>query len=463
MQPRALINALRGHTLARRLLQTAAQGLLWGLATAGTVQAQHTDPAPADPLDCNSPALLLLDVETLSTHLERCQKDPAYLARLGHLYNQQQRYTEAANHLERALLLGPDNPHNQLDYAIALAGSGDAASALNLVLMLQQNPDLPTSLRTGLLNIGQVWANANANNGTTQRFSAGVRWGYDNNLLGSPKLSTIALTLPTETITMQVDPTNRPRPGSFVRTDLHWHQVRTQPDGSRWALEAGALQRNSLSGLSAANSTQGELQLEYTHPASYYAGATLTTLYSHANTRYTSQGLVLGMERTPTTPAPHCTQRLGLEWQNRQLHSNTVLSGQYAGLSAQWGCNAPDSTQWQLIARAGQDQPQDGSRPGGAQAQYSLRARASTSTSTTSLWLLDAETSYSRDATGYSPLLDNNRRRNIQRLTLRLEHQYTLAPGWRLLTGVETLTQNASLPLFALRSRSLYLGVRTHW
>lgn len=419
------------------------------------------------PINCHSPELLVLEADALGSHLEHCQKDPAYLARLGQLYNQQQRYAQAAEHLERALLLEPDNPNTQLDYAIALAGSGDIASALHLVQALQQHPDLPASLRLGLLHTSRQWAN-NATEAQVvphqvTRMSAGVRMGYDNNLLGSPRLSSLALTLPTETITLPVDQSNHPRSGTFVRTDLHLSHSRLQPDGSRWAVDASALQRNSP-GLNAANSTQAELQLEYIQPApGYYASATLAALDAHTGTRYISQGITAGIERSTLSTVPRCTQRLGLEWQNRQLHNNEVLSGQYSGVSGHWGCAPPGKPQWQLTARVGQDRPRDASRPGGAQDQYNLRARVSTHTSPASFWLLDAEASYSRDASGYSALLDHNRRRSITRLSLRAEYQYTISPSLRLLAGADALVQNASLPLFALRSRGLYLGVRAHW
>lgn len=446
--------------LALAVSATAAQGA----TQAAPIAPNHT----SAPIGCHSSDLLMLDADGLSRHLERCQKDPAYLARLGHLYNQQRHYTEASDHLERSLLLEPDNLNTQLDYAIALAGSGDLASALHLVQALQQHPDLPTPLRLDLLHTIRQWASNSVTKSQTlpnqaTRISAGLRLGYDSNLLGSPKLNSIALTLPTETLTLPVDQANHPRSGSFVRTDLHLHHMRVQPDGGRWVLEASALQRNSPS-LSSANSTQGELQLEYIQPTSgYYANATVAALNAHTGTRYFSQGVAAGIELVTRFSASRCTQRWGLEWQNRQLHSNEVLSGQYSGVSAQWGCTPSGQLHWQLSARAGQDRPRDATRPGSAQDQYSLRARASINTSAASSWLLDAEASYSRDATGYSPLLEHNRRRTMTRLTLRAEYQYTITPHWRLLAGAEAQAQNASLPLFALRSRGLYLGVRTHW
>ena len=92
-----------------------------------------------------------------------------------------------------------------------------------------------------------------------------------------------------------------------------------------------------------------------------------------------------------------------------------------------------------------------------------MRAHAIAASSIATTWLLDAEASHSRDATGYSPLLANNRRRTINRLTLRLEMQHTLTPHIAALAGLEAVAQSASLPLFALHSRGVYAGLRAQW
>ena len=459
----------------RRILVGAVGCWLWG---AQAQEVQVPPPALTAPqVACTSAALLdTLDADALASHLQRCYTYPAYLARLGHLYNLQQRHTEAIEPLERALLFDPENPDLQLDYALALAGSGDVASALNLVLALQSHPALPSSLRQNLAHTSQLWvsgAGAVPTPGT--RFSAGLRLGHDSNLLGAPNLGQISLTLPTETITLPLETSSRPRPSWFSRVDVRLHHVRPQADGSRWEVQAAALQRNSPN-VNAANGSQTEFQIEHSHPASatrwgHYASVSLASLQTHAGTRYRSQGLAAGLEwagaggrSKETSSAPLCALRLGLDWQNRQLQSNSTLSGRYGGVSGQWGCTPADGQlYWQWSARAGQDRPQDATRPGGAQNQYSVRFHTSMMSSAATTWLLDAEASHSRDAEGYSPLLSNNRQRSIQRLTLRLELQHQLTSHLVALGGLEAVTQNANLPLFTLRSRGLYAGLRAQW
>ena len=452
---------------------TASAALCWLVGAQAQGLQVPSPPFAALQAACTSPALLdTLDADALASQLQRCYTYPAYLARLGHLYNLQQRHTEAIEPLERALLFEPNNPDTQLDYALALAGSGDVASALNLVLALQNDPALPSGLRQNLARTSQLWASgAGAIPLPGTRISAGLRWGHDSNLLGAPNLGQISLTLPTETITLPLEASSLPRPSWFSRVDVRLHHTHPLANGSRWEIQAAALQRNSPR-INAANSTQAELQLEHIRPASathwgHYANASLASLQTHAGTRYRSQGLAAGLELAGTSStgaAPACALRLGLDWQNRQLHSNSSLSGRYAGISGQWGCTpAGGQLYWQLSARAGQDRPQDSTRPGGAQNQYGVRAHISAASSANTTWLLDAEASHSRDATGYSPLLANNRQRKIHRFTLRLEVQHQLMPRLAALAGLEAVAQNASLPLFTLHSRGWYAGLRAQW
>lgn len=433
---------------------------------------------------CDSAVMAAQEADAMRLALGRCQNDATYLARMGHAYLQEQRYAEAAEHLERALLLSADDGPTQLDYALALAGSGDIASALHLIFALERRPDLPEPLRQSLRLATRQWSGAGDAAAQPVRFlrlAAGVRAGYDSNLLGAPQLRSITLTLPGESITLPVDGGSQPRAGAYGRADLRLEHSRMVAANRRWDVQAAVLQRSSPR-VSDANSTQAELQLEHTRiPAApgawgWYASSALSALKTHGGTRYSSQGVAFGLEfaananadadakaTVAAPPAQTCTGRLGVDWQNRSLHSNQVLSGRYSGVSALWGCHASLGGQWQLVARAGRDEPQQNARPGGAQDQFSLRAYARRPVGGQGAWVFDVEASHSQDAVGYSPLLDNGRRRRIGRLSVRAEYQQPLAPGILGLVGVEAIEQHANLPLFSLRSQGVYAGLRAVW
>ncbi|MBK7509904.1 MAG: tetratricopeptide repeat protein [Comamonadaceae bacterium] len=107
----------------------------------------------------------------------QCQTDAEFLAQLGFLLNAQGRYTEALDHLERALMLNPGLKGAQIDYAVALAGSGDNATALTLVQNLLADPALPSGLAPVLQRqIETLSASMNPGTATTDKPCGFVEW-----------------------------------------------------------------------------------------------------------------------------------------------------------------------------------------------------------------------------------------------------------------------------------------------
>lgn len=452
----------------------------WGLCRLGAGAATALASALAlaqGPAPCDSPALQAANADELLAHLPRCQNNAAYLARLGQLFNAEQRYPEAAEHLERAILFNPDAAAPQMGYAIALAGSGDTLSALQLMGVLLARTDLAEPQRASLMAARARWAQAATAHLQQTRLHAGLRMGYDTNLLGAPNLTSLTLTFPGEVVNLPLDGSNLPRPGAYLRADARLDHTRILPDGTRWDVNLGLLQRHSRS-VPEAGSSQAEALVERSHlappqgegagqptQAGHYLNTSAALLNARSGTRYRSLGAAAGWQWQATAPqGGTCQWRLGGEAQHRSLQSNPLLSGRYVGLAAQWGCSGlANAPQWRLALRAGHDAPAQAQRPGGAQAEYAVRGLYSLPLGTASAWLAEAEFSHTRDATGYSPLLDNGAPRRLHRVALRTEVQHTLQPGLSLLAGAELVAQQANLPLFNMRSRGVYLGLRGSW
>jgi hypothetical protein len=290
---------------------------------------------------------------------------------------------------------------------------------------------------------------------------------------------------------VQLADSNAPRAGSYTRADARVELSRQTPGGSRWELTASLMARTSPA-VPEANTQQSELALEYSHPFGQwgeqwggqtgsqrgsqwggYLGTTLVNIITDGGTHYASQGLVMGLQAYQHRS---CSARAGLEWQNRDLSSNPILSSSYSGLAAQWACSAAGGGQWQLSAKAGRDRPQDPERPGGDQTVASVRGVVLWPLSALPLGglqmagnvLVEAELTTSQDTTGYSPLLDHAAIRSNRRTTARLEYQRTL--GARLLgktlqgtLGAEWSTQDSSLALFRVQSWGPYAALRLQW
>ena len=409
-------------------------------------------------------------LEQLLANAPLCQNHPDWLTNLGQQLNTQGQYAEAADHLERALLLAPQHLGAAFAYAVALAGTGDFASAVQLLAQASTRADLPTSQRSQLLAAQQRMAQAQPASPATSHWhtqpSAALRWGYDNNLLGSPRIRSLTLSLPDGDMTLPLENSTQPRPGNFLRTDLRLNTTHS-PNNTRSTDFTLALQHRHTPALAAATTTQTEAQVQ-TQPTSApgsWASASQTNLHTRGGTRYHSTSLATGW----AWATPDCQPRFGAEWQQRQLASNPVLSGRYTGLSASWACNQTNPlarptwrpTQWSIHLRSGQDQPTHSSRPGGTQRTTAMRATAHWPQ-----WMAQAELTHTQDSSGYSPLLASNRVRRSTRALLRLEAWQPLpqwAPGLQAHWGLELDSQQSNLSLFNVNSHSVYAGLRKQW
>ena len=411
--------------------------------------------------------------------LSNCQRNPEYLAQVGRLLIQNGRYLDALDHLERALMLDSDQPAVQLDYAVALAGTGDILSATLLIDGILAQPGLDAGVRATLERAKQRFVRTpSAVLATPTSFpftinlSANVRYGFDSNLLGAPSLSSIELTFPGEVVQLPLSAANTPHPGHYLRTDAKLELGRQYPDGSRWELATNLMTRTSPA-LPDANTRQLELVLEYSQPQQNswgrYVGANLVAITTDGGTRYTTQGLAAGLQLSALAAALRstCSARMGLELHRSDLISNPILSGHYAGVTGLLACSAPNGVQLQLSGKGGRDYPQDPDRPGSTQNLTSLRGVAmlphTSASSATSTWVFETEYTRTQDSTGYSPLLKSGENRGTNRITGRLEFQRPLSNKATATLGAEWSNQDSNLGLFQVKSWGPYAALRVIW
>lgn len=413
--------------------------------------------------------------------LNDCQSSPEFLAALGHGFNRLGEPVEALGHLERAVMLDPTPPGARLDYAIALAQTGETAAAVTLVDQLLQQPDVPVLLLPELQRQRAVWVDG----AWSGRSVVGLKVGRDTNLLGSPGLSNLTVTLPDLAVQLPLDPSFQNQPGAYTTASFQTEWQRVALDGSYWELSGGLRRRNSPTtplartqqvdlaverGLNFAGSS-GSLPLAGRSEFSgLYLSAGSSTFNTGTNVKYRLLGGAAGwLQQSPG----RCQQRVGVELQQRRYGNSPLLDGNYTGLLGQWVCERPLGQQWQLGVRWGQDDAAQPDRPGGDQQQRSIRLGAYLPVR--SWWpeglgtagmlnsgavLLDADHSWLDDDTGFSPLLGNGAVRRTQRTQWRLEYQHPVSRQWQLQVGWEAIRQRSNLELFLLRNRGLYLSLR---
>jgi tetratricopeptide (TPR) repeat protein len=510
-QPGDSRHALTWATAARPLC-----ALAWVAAPLCVVAQEPAPAAVARPVPalCRELAEQTLTEKTLpqwQAAVPACQYQPQWLASLGNVLNQLGRYREAVDHLERALLLDARLIDAQIDYAIALAGVGDTLSAQGMLASLLETPELPEPMRATLQQQQAALAKGQSPTLRTARWQAraqlGLLVGRDSNLLGAPNIGSLALTLGDITQVLPLESSYLAKAGNYNRTEAAVHARRRETDGPQWDLLASVRHRASPS-VPEAGSDQYEIMAERStigtradrNGHGSYVRASAAALDTRLSGRYTVLGLAAGWGRSLSAATPQgtlqqatvqqgaiqqdsateCQLRAGGELQERRYQANPTLSGQYRGLALGWSCQGlalplqgAQSVQWVASLRAGQDHPLDATRPGGMQTQTSLQlqmqAPAALLVATAQgQWQLTGEWSTSRDATTYSPWLENGAVRHIDKRAARIEylrsiHAASSGGHWQLQAGVEWAQHQSNLALFGLRSWGPYAGLRFGW
>ncbi|WP_435750943.1 hypothetical protein [Thauera sp. AutoDN2] len=433
----------------------AATFVLWAALLAAPPARAACPPLPAtllDELDDRAAALHRLDA-----HAQACAHDAVWHAQRGALLLELGRVAEAAENLERALLLDPLLAGARIDYADALAALGDLEAASELATSLLRLPDLPAAARRHLEARLRHWRQAGTDAATPwqRRIELAAQFGWERNLNGGPAADTILLTPPEGSIELPIAASQRPRAGMAAQTSAEVQALR--PLGDDWSLFLrGHLRLRDTTGsdsdyllgnfdaylLHRRNNQETSLQLARLEQR--FGGRHLL-----AETRLAAQRQWLG--------AP-CRPRLGLDTARRDYPGAPQLGGKQLGLRAGLMC-VNGAWRTDLDLRAAIDKPLRTDRPGGAQRWLELQWSATWQGTD---YRAEASASLGQvlDREGYSLLLNEGEAREILRQALRLELARPLAPHWEAVLAVEHFRQRANLALFALQNHGLYFGVR---
>ena len=468
----------QGYPCRRTRLRYALWKLLVASAAivlATGALAQPTAPIPAEleaARTCSQVALSLARAEPgteppWESSLSRCQRDADFLAALGQRVNRLGRHQEAADHLERALMLDPARQDVQMAYAFALIGLGDATSARVFLQDLLGDQALPPALRAqlerqvgALAELLPVGAAPEAS--WRPRLSLSARYGHDSNLLGTPNLSSLSLTIAGQSLPLPLDESYLARPGNYARTDLQLELGRDFAPDRHLELAVGLRHRRSWDE-ARSGSGQVDLLLEESTPSGgFYWGSQFTDMEAGSGVHYQTLGLGAGLG---DQKMGGCVSRFGLEAQERSYINPQVLSGRYTGYTIFTSCALEGSGRVLLSLRHGADRPSDPSRPGGTQTSTSVRVLTY---AYLHAWgedalLVDLEHTLQEDDTGYSPILGGGAVRGQRRQALRLEYQKALTRSTLWLVGVERQLQDSNLELFRSDNSGAYTSLRWAW
>lgn len=352
--------------------------------------------------------------------------------------------------LERALLLHPDQPGVEVDYARALALTGDRSSAANLARSLLARPDLPPTVAAFLPQELRTW---NESAQWTSQFSVATLMGRETNLNSAPQTPYVTLTLGTGGLALQLAPQFQPKGGSAalvlasgvvgreVGDDAVAFVGQVQARGSDGSTD---YQQADLAALWRHELHTGGVMVRVDGIQSYYGGANLYQSFK--------------VESAYDWPVGPCQPRLGGQANTYTYPVSPELAGHYFGLLAGGTCQA-GVTQWRGQVSLGRDLAVQNDRPGGNQnvQEVALGWNRPLGRGT-----VDVQGLVDRmlDAGGYSPLLSAGATRDVHRQYLRLEYDHPLWGNWEFMTYAESNRQDSNLSLFQVTDQALYAGLR---
>ncbi|SFC17362.1 Tetratricopeptide repeat-containing protein [Polaromonas sp. OV174] len=426
---------------------------------------QPTYPLPADP------ASLQARQDQLDAIAPACLHSADFYAWRGALLLAQHQPEAAVEALERALLLEPNLPGAQLDYADALLGMGDTVSAKDLLEQLAARPDLPAHLRPLL---ARELAAASPDAWRT-RWVLTTALGLDSNLNNAPAASELTLTFPQGPVTLSLLESSRPQGGTAALNTVQWQALKPQ-GGQLWLLQAELRARQTAE--AATRYQQADVALNWLQapeaPRQWLVRAGLTHVDFGGQVLLQSvRASVLRQWQAPqpTFMSASCRPSVGMELEARRYPVSPELNGRYGGLVGAIHCSADYGPQGSLLSqqqlsvqlRLGGDQADNSLRPGGNYRRAEFRA---TWDGRTGLYKLSADYGYTHqaDSAGYSPLLGGNLNRQAGRHSLRVEIARPLAPqalsGVDGFVSVELNRQASNLAAFESRQNAVFAGLR---
>lgn len=435
--------------------------LAWALGVVLCMQAQAQTPPPA-PSSCpasfpGQPPLAPEDqraaLQWAQSQSLACESRADYHAHLGALFLALRQTQQAANALEKSLLLNPEQPGTQLDYAHALALLGEKASAQEIVNQVTARPDIPPGLRQWLLGV------------PSERVETGPRWswaqllqttaGHETNLSSASSANAITLYLSNGPVLVPLDDGAKPQSGTGLKNLL---AIQGQsPAGGPDLRLSMALQTRNATGV--ADNHLASMSATYVKPLR--AGQLHLRWDGHHFQRnhsftYQDQGLSLQYHFVPF-PTP-CRWRTSLGSSAQKFSGNADLNGRLNQIRVEGSCRHSDQSETHWGLGTGKDLAQTSQRPGGDKTRqdWTIRHERPVGTAATQTWVRQTRMN---DSERFSPLLGDLVSRST-RLDWGAGVWWPIAGQWSAGLDVESTSQKSSNALLNINNLAIYAGLR---
>jgi len=203
-------------------------------------------------------------LEQLAQWAEACDENAFFHAHRGAVLLAQGQTEAAAVALEKALLLNPDLPGAQLDYAQALAQIGLKGSARAMLQEVLQRPDIQPSLRAQLLPAQTAAASSK---GMQWQWSNLLQTGYghESNLNSATYTENLTLYLSNGPVTLGLSDNVKPLSGNAFKTSAALHGSLKGLEGQEFSVNVALADKTGAANVGG-NSHTAEGTLRYSLP-----------------------------------------------------------------------------------------------------------------------------------------------------------------------------------------------------
>ncbi len=428
-----------------------------------------------------------------------CDEQAPCQAQKGAQLLAQGRVEEAAVALEKALLLDPNLPGAQLDYAQALALIGLKGSARAMLADVLQRPDIQPKLKsklTGAQNEPSYDSQPSLQSEWQWSKMAQASVGQETNLNSATFTDSLTLMLSNGPVTIGLSDSAKPMAGPATKT-LFAMQGSTRAGAGLLALgelsvsaslsNKTSLKTDSLSGLKPERNQTAEAVAKFSLPM-IAAAASGQWQFSAGGTQFWLGGLSAYSDtgfnvkfNWDRTFEPGMRGMLNLEGQSCKLAPSvgqtrqtfplsSSLDGVYSFARMELLCKAQNTQaqETQVVLGKGMDKAQNASRPGGDKQRLDLLLRheyftplpwspfKQVQSGQLSTWVRYAK---SADAQIYSDLL-GDLKTTTHRADWGVGFWVPLDKSWSAGLNLEATSQRSNNTLFNLKNSGVYAGIR---
>ena len=350
------------------LLALLAVGLNTSVAyaqSASTSAAANTCPAPVE--------WQAATLAQLATWAEACDTNAFFHAHRGAQLLAQGQTEAAAVSLEKALLINPDLPGAQLDYAQALAQIGLKGSARAMLNTVLQRPDIQPGLKAQL-SVAQSADPAEASRSATDPL---WQWngllqtahGHESNLNSATYTDALTLYLSNGPVTLGLTDNAKPVAGNAFKTTAALQGVLRGAGGQELTLNAALASKTGAASVGGNNRT-AEGAVKYSLPmlagdasGVWQVAAGGTQFWLGNQTAYQDQGLQL--KYAWDTLGAACKWAPAIGRIDQRFPQASTLNGVYSYGRLEITCASGLNRETHVALGGGQDKAQDNNRPGG--------------------------------------------------------------------------------------------------